>query len=571
MKKFHVLYIKDMLQAPYFIKNFSILLCSFMLVFFLSALLADDNSRKILENELKASNENYTEIFGNSIDSYIKDMRYIIASLDTDSMVTTYFSSKNPENTIPDIHQRLQEKLYGYTNSYTSVASVYLYSGLSNTVITSKGVTPASSFKDIGWSAHLGETSSPYVLFPRAYLDNYPFYLTLMKNLTINGADASIIINIELEKLPFLQETQTRYSEFYIITDNLQVLYRPNRRNYLESLSVSLKLENFSANREFYSFIDTESSYVYTQLHSSEYSWSYVLISNLDEYSNELSSRRAFLWTILLGLLLIVLLFSLIINMRFFQPIQMLTDLLNQSTSLLENTRYPSKEISELASKIICYAQTNKQLSDELSSSLKKLNQSEMLALQAQINPHFLFNTLNVIYIEECRALGYEHSVPELTLKLVHIMRHATDSTNMITLETEIQYIKDYIDLMNHRSNKRLQIIYDIEPETLSALVPKLFIQPIIENVFFHSFPDGIEEKDKLSISIRKEGDYISVSISDNGIGIDEENYAQLMNYLKDSSFPQSNIGIKNVIRRMKLLYQEQFTINIQTKRKLPV
>ena len=146
----------------------------------------------------------------------------------------------------------------------------------------------------------------------------------------------------------------------------------------------------------------------------------------------------------------------------------------------LANTKKRIKEIQYISEHIVSYAQRNQELSDELTKRLNLLNDTKMLALQSQINPHFLFNTINMIYLYECDELGYQHKIPLLTLKLSRILKYAFQSTDLVSLSTELDFVKTYLALMQERYNNLFQVIYDVNPDLLSIEVPKLFIQPLI-------------------------------------------------------------------------------------------
>ncbi|MBQ8188299.1 MAG: histidine kinase [Lachnospiraceae bacterium] len=563
-------HIYPMLQNKYFIKNLTILIGSILLLFFASSYMVNSNSRKILENELLASDRNYIEIVNNSVDSVLSDMRYIAATLNIDNMVNTFFLSQQPEDMISDFYIRLQEKLDGYVNSYPCIHSIYLYSGITDTIITSSGKFSVSTFKDLNWMEHFTEEPEPYIIFSRPGEKNYPNFLCIMKQIKIQESNAAIVINIQLKDIAILSETQQRYFDVYIINDDSQVIYHANQRYLLEPLSISDKLKHFSTEADEVSLLSTLAgkTYTYTQLHASEYPFSYVLITNLENYSEELSSRQTIFFTIFMGLFLVIVLLSMIMGLRFFKPIEMLTQLLNESSDFIENTDYPSQEISDLANKIISYAQTNRQLADELAASLQRLTQSQILALQAQINPHFLFNTLSIIHIKECQELGYTHPLPGMTLKLSRILRHAISSTDMVMLQFELEYIKQYIDLMKFRDLNEITIKYDIVPKLLDTMVPKLFIQPLIENVFLHAFPEDYQNDNHLIISIQEDKDNCEVMLTDNGIGMTPEKCNEILNYLNEDSLPVNSIGVKNVIGRMKLIYGEDFTLKLHSKEK---
>lgn len=560
-------HVRPMLQNKYFIKNLLTLIGTILLLFFVSSYITNKNSQKILENELLEADKNYIEIVSNSMDTVLLDMRYIVATLEIDDITNTFFSSSQPEHIISDIYIRLQEKLEGYVNSYACIHSIYLYSEKANTIVTSSGKQSISSFTDLNWMEYFTNTPDTYTLFSRTHNNTYPDFLCLMKQIKVGANNAAIVVNITLKDITILSETQQRYSNIYIINDDANVIYHANQRYLLEPLTISEKLKHFSTDNLEASFISTINgdTYAYTQLHSPEYDFSYVLVTDFINYSEELSSRQTIFFTIFMGLFLVFALLSMIMGLRFFKPIEMLTQLLNESPDFMENTDYPSPEISELANKIIAYAQTNRQLADELASSLQRLTQSQMIALQAQINPHFLFNTLSIIHIKECQELGYDHPLPGMTLKLSRILRHAISSTDMVTLQLELEYIKQYIELMNFRIEKEIRIEYDIDSKLLETMVPKLFIQPLIENVFLHAFPEDYPNDNFLIISIHEENGNCIATLTDNGIGITQAKCQEIRDYINKDSLPVTNIGIRNVIGRMKLIYGEDFSLKLHS------
>ena len=561
-------YLRSMLQNKYFIKNISLIIGIIMLLFFVSSYLTNYNSRKILENELLSSDRNYVEIVNSSVDSVLSDMRMIAAALSIDSMANTFFSSSQPENMIAQFYPRLQEKLEGYINSYPCIHSIYLYSGITDTILTKDGRLPVSAFPDLNWMEEFAEEPEPYVLFSRSMGSVYPDFLCIMKQMKTGEKNAAIVINIILKDINILTKTQHKYSDVYLIDDASRVIYHADQHYLFEPLSINEKLEHFSPDTASASFISSSrgKNYTYTQLHSSLYPLSYVLITDLENYSQELLSRQTIFFTIFVGLFLIIAFLAMVMGLRFFQPIDMLTKLLTESSDLVQYTDYPSKEISDLAARIISYAQTNRQLADELSLSLQKLNKSQILALQAQINPHFLFNTLSIIHVKECQILGYHHELPDMTLKLSRILRYAISSTDMVTLESELEYIRQYIDLLKFRDMDAITITYDIDPALMSTLVPKLFIQPLIENVFLHAFPEDCRQDNRLNLSIRQKDNLCIVTLTDNGIGMNEATRTELLSSLNQDALSNSSIGIRNVICRMKLIYGEAFSFQIRSK-----
>ncbi|MBO5069247.1 MAG: histidine kinase [Roseburia sp.] len=251
--------------------------------------------------------------------------------------------------------------------------------------------------------------------------------------------------------------------------------------------------------------------------------------------------------------------------MRSVKPIQNLLQLFQNSETDLAQEIYNDREIRYIADRITSYIQQNQALTDELNIRLNLLNQTKLLALQSQINPHFLFNTLNMIHIQESEALGYEHRIPAMTLSLSKLLRYAIESTDLVTLETEIHFTRMYINLLKERYNNKLHIVYDIESSTFHAKVPKLIFQPLIENAIFHGLAEHMTEDSSLTLSCHRKDNFIVVSIKDNGIGMSPDTLAHLKDELKESVPLQNSIGIKNVVTRMNLLYGEEFSITIDS------
>lgn len=256
----------------------------------------------------------------------------------------------------------------------------------------------------------------------------------------------------------------------------------------------------------------------------------------------------------------------------------------------LANTKKRIKEIQYISEHIVSYAQRNQELSDELTKRLNLLNDTKMLALQSQINPHFLFNTINMIYLYECDELGYQHKIPLLTLKLSRILKYAFQSTDLVSLSTELDFVKTYLALMQERYNNLFQVICDVNPDLLSIEVPKLFIQPLIENSIFHGLAKYQKKDAALTIRICKASDRkicgkeakntdtntefkeiskeekCMIVVEDNGIGIDTITLEKLRNIIEEEMPQSTSVGLRNVVIRMKLLYGDSFSFTIDSE-----
>ena len=181
------------------------------------------------------------------------------------------------------------------------------------------------------------------------------------------------------------------------------------------------------------------------------------------------------------------------------------------------------------------------------------LAKSELKALQAQIQPHFLFNALNTI-ISFCRTDALK--ARELLTKLsVYLRTSFTTNTAFVTLDKELEHIKNYLDIEEARFSNRLEVTYDIDPN-VQCDVPPLILQPLVENALKHGL--AVKTKDaKLLIKVSLNKKYVSITVKDNGLGMDEERLAAITN--SDDSV--TGIGIVNVMTRIKFIYNTDLII----------
>lgn len=213
---------------------------------------------------------------------------------------------------------------------------------------------------------------------------------------------------------------------------------------------------------------------------------------------------------------------------------------------------------------------------DELISATKK--QAQYLALQNQINPHFLYNTLEGIRGETLSA-GLEN-VAKMTEALATFFRYTISNVeNLVTLEDELTNVNNYYIIQRYRFGERLNLKVEYsnaedEAEILSYRMPKLILQPIVENAIYH----GIERKigaGLLRIKIETTASRLIITISDNGIGMPEERLREIndklsgmtLDYIRPESETHGGIAVVNVNNRIRLLFGEEYGVCITVRK----
>ncbi len=194
----------------------------------------------------------------------------------------------------------------------------------------------------------------------------------------------------------------------------------------------------------------------------------------------------------------------------------------------------------------------------------KKIEQknAEIRALQAQINPHFLYNTLdsiNWMLIERD-----EQDISDVVISLGEILRYAVGGQNhLVPLGSEARYIESYLFIQKNRLEDRLNYQWELAEDTLDVLVPRLIMQPIVENAVIH----GIEPLKKGGVILMKawiEKEMLLIRVTDNGRGMNQEELEALREKISGTDEIE-NIGMRNIQRRMELTYGQEQAMEIES------
>ncbi|MBU3112197.1 sensor histidine kinase [Clostridium lacusfryxellense] len=191
----------------------------------------------------------------------------------------------------------------------------------------------------------------------------------------------------------------------------------------------------------------------------------------------------------------------------------------------------------------------------------KLIKETQLSALQSQMDPHFLFNTLNTI----SRMAMFEDA--NQTVKLIEatskILRYNLDCKDkMVKLKEEMYMIKAYVIIQETRFQDQMSFMFDIEQNLDSVKVPPMLIQPIVENAIVH----GLKEMDNggiINITINKKNNFIYITIKDNGIGMDDEKINALFSEVKSKS---TGLGVFNVKKRLELYFNRNDLIEIHSQ-----
>jgi len=345
-------------------------------------------------------------------------------------------------------------------------------------------------------------------------------------------------------------------------SDGNLVFSRYSNSNVLDMLP-----ENFDYKKDASTIFHKEGvKYLAAVSYVPEMDWYIIGLSSLNEV--RYSEYPLFFTTLIVlvfGITVCVML-TIVFSRRLTGPLKKIADgMIAVTQNGIERTRAntPVYGIYELDKIEDCFDSMVKAVQEHINREYKaKIDKeaAQYRALQAQINPHFLYNTLETI--NGLLILSGNSEASKLVVNLGELLRHSIRETgDLVTIESEVWQIERYLYIFKVRLGERLSYTIDLEPNLSCCLIPKFIIQPIVENAVIH----GVE-KVSYPVAIHicictLEGDLV-VTVSDNGFGIKDNFKAAIsVTTSKDSN----SIGISNVISRIHLLYGERYGLKIES------
>ncbi|KRF04122.1 hypothetical protein ASG89_22305 [Paenibacillus sp. Soil766] len=273
---------------------------------------------------------------------------------------------------------------------------------------------------------------------------------------------------------------------------------------------------------------------------------------------NSINSEIAFIRNLTIGLTLVAFLLAaggaFLISDRITKQLTLLTSVAWKAARReeIEGIHFKEKdEIGRIGNQFIRIFRNNSELTDKLMEAKLKEKEAELIALQSHINPHFLYNTLNSVYMM-AEKIGAKN-ISKMVMSLSNIFKLSLNNGEYITtVGNEIEQVKNYLEIQNIRYYGKFDVEIDLEPGIEKVSMLKLLIQPLVENAIYH----GIELKeDKGSISIRgrmNESELL-FEVEDDGVGFDPT-IARPRGY-----------ALKNIQERIKLQYGQEYGIYVDS------
>ena len=309
--------------------------------------------------------------------------------------------------------------------------------------------------------------------------------------------------------------------------------------------------------------------YVSVQVEQGEaLDWDLVQVSNGNQLETRLLQQMLFMFVILMVALCLLLISLWLATGNLSRSVRQIVGVMEQvqEGKMFERVEMDPRMPREIQEIGIHYNQVMDLCVEAIENELRtaqKLRNAEILALESQINPHFIYNTLDTI---SWMAIGKEdYEVSDAISAFAKILRYScTDSNGVVTIREELAWLGQYIVLQKLRLNDQLECQVDVPEELLSYRIHKLLLQPFVENAVCHGFK-GCPRPPKLWISMEKQGKNLCIDIRDNGVGMPEA----LVEAMNRGEFPKSHtkshVGLDNVISRIRLYYGKKAMVSVNS------
>ncbi len=544
-----------------FIKIFVVIM---MLVCFLAAYMYKSLFGVALD-EFVNFNKDYINRIANSYDVVMEEIKYMAYNLSVDTDVNMYAIQSDANLRTGQVEAKLIEKLKLYKMSMKYVNSIYIYSEKYDRLCTHVESRKIKDFTDMSWYEIYEECEPKETkIFARKMNNGYPRVITLLVRMSSYGNDYAIVINVDTVSLDELVNKQTadNMTDTYIIDENNNIIYSKDETDFLKTVYGNIARVMNNGNKIIK---DNGQTYIGEVMDVKNINWKYVCITHLDNYNERMNEVFIRVILLLAGLAIAGILISFILARSTFLPVKTIIDVIEDKKSI---NYYDIKdnEIKDVVKSILLMVNDNEKLREELQRSFDMYNKLQIVALQAQVNPHFLNNTLNMINITGSRIYGRKNEVSAMIIKLTRLLRYSYITNNYIVeLSEELEFLRVYTEMLYQRY-KNFDVIWDIAEETKRIKCIRCGLQIVVENAIYHGLSER-EDGGLIRIKTYVDDELAFIEIEDNGQGIDEKTLSEIKDGFKEETIGDRHLGIRNVHHRLRLLFGERANVSIESKK----
>ncbi len=397
-------------------------------------------------------------------------------------------------------------------------------------------------------------------------LNEYPWVVSISTRIREkDGTERIVVLDSRFSQIASYVDTVGvgNHGYCFIMDQDGTIIYHPQQ----QLIFAGLKKEDTEKMTARPDGSYEENGLIYTIRTREGSSWRIAAVSFVDELVEErLKDCLVLLAALLLIVLAATIISSIVLSRYISRPIHSLNQAMGEFEANAEGFSYEpvygSREVTSLSNAFGHLVIRIQELMNQVRNEEIVLRKTELRALQAQINPHFLYNTLDSIawMCEE----GRTKDAVEMVNALARLFRISISKGHeLIPVEKEVEHAKSYLQIQKFRYKNQFQYSFDVQESCLHYYCNKITLQPIIENAIYHGLNRMIDEG-FIEIKIFEDGGDVVFTVEDNGVGMTKEQCESILH--KEVKGQTGGIGIKNVNDRVKIYFGEQYGMKIESE-----
>ena len=392
----------------------------------------------------------------------------------------------------------------------------------------------------------------------------YPWVVTMLAPIQSAGAETWVALDLSFDSISaYINNVGIGQHGYCFLMDEAgAIIYHPQQ----QLIYSDLKQEDTTHLVDCADGVVARGNAIYAIRSVENSRWRVVGVSYVDELiTSNVQEMAGILWLVAGLVFLAAFLCSVVLSRALSRPLRGLSAAMRQFEQDAGSFSYTpvggAREVRELSDSFGHMVGKIQQLMDTVRREEINLRKTELKALQAQINPHFLYNTLDSI-AWMCEQ-GRSAEAVQMVNALARLFRISISRGHeLIPIRSELQHAESYLQIQKHRYKDQFTYHFDVDESLLDFLCNKITLQPIIENAIYHGI-NGLVDEGEIRITLRADGEDILFIVADNGVGMEPEQIEAIMR--KERS-DRTGIGIKNVNDRLKIYFGEKYGIVIDSE-----
>lgn len=520
----------------------------------------------IVQTEATTNTENAVEQSGMYIDLYIDRLKAVSRMLAEDPQLVGYLSDKERD---PQVKEKILSTINTTMATDSFMESIVIVSKDGQIISNETGLSMSMSgnmMKEAWYVSAIHSGNMPVLTSARMQgfsMDKDNWVISLSREIkNEQGRNIGVLlIDVQYKVIEdYLANLDLGHTGFsFILNAKGEVVYHEDPA-YFQNETKQQALQTIAHDPAAYDARERTLTHTYSMKNAD---WIYVGVSSQDELSAIKDKLFHIFILVGLGFLVIATASVVIFTGRIttpFRKLEMAMQEIEQGLVEIPIDHRGCYEAQSLSRHFNSMILKIKKLMQEITDKEKDLRRSEISTLHSQINPHFLYNTLDtIVWMAE---FNDSEKVIEITKALAQFFRLSLSGGNeLTTVENELDHVRQYLFIQKERYGEQLTYTIDYDPSLLQMKMPKILLQPIVENALYHGIR-GLERQGVIEIHAEAREQDIVFTIQDNGEGFDVNTLQQ---NISSRTTKLGGVGIKNVDERIKLYYGSDYGVTIQS------